>query len=326
MNNVLIVGSNGQDGQLLTEKYLKNGRYRNLLLITRKSIKIIKNDSDVSLYEFTSRRELERNVMSIIEVYKPRCIYYLAAYHCSFEKSMENRSKTESRYVNLNYPLRLFQHCDSFAETPSFTYASSSLIFSKATEGVQNENTQRAPSCDYSEHKVECERKLLERFCGNATINIPILYNHESIYRKKTFFTAKVLNYCIEYHKYLKDRKVLRLFNPTDQIDMGYAPEYVDAMMMLNESRAYGSFIVATGSTVTVEDFVHGCFKEFGISSSFVEFQEVERRSNVTLIGNSGKIFDEMNWAAATKGGSIMRKLSEDYKKKFMNQTCLSKD
>ena len=164
-------------------------------------------------------------------------------------------------------------------------FTSSSLVFSNSDESPQSEKTTRRPSCIYGKQKVLVEDYLNfanKKFNTNAYT--AILYNHESFYRKDKFFTKKLISFCSNYKSNQKEKK-LELFNKNAYVDMGYAPEYVNAMFDLVNKGKPGSYVFATQKLMNIWNFVKEVLKFYDLDEDVINFNDFEPRNKTQLLG-----------------------------------------
>ena len=290
----IIVGSNGQDGQLLA-KHLTYKNYE-LTLLSRLNFDIT-NVFDVS---------------NIIEDVMPDEIYFLAAYHHSaediqepdnliFKKSFEINVTALSHFldsiVKINPKARLF-------------YASSSHIFSDYNGEIQNENTTKNPGNIYAISKhagmMACvyyrERKKVFASCG-------ILYNHESSVRSPNFLSRKVIKAAVEIKRKWKEKLILG--NLDARVDWGYAPDYVDAMHRILQSDMAADYIVASGELHTVRQLVEIAFNHVGLDyrNHVLEQDGLVSKSFVTRVGDPSRLIHDTGWQPTISFGEMIRQL-----------------
>ena len=235
MENVYIFGSQGQDGQLLNELLKANDIDFNLILFTKNSV-LINNFEDIKEIQIENNYSYITLVNSLFIKFPPKIIFYFAAVHFSateFRNQISDNDLNNMSFVNYFLPLHIFNYCNINEIAAKILFTSSALVFSNSEESPQSEKTNRKPSCIYGKQKVLIEEYLIKinkKF--NYDTYTAILYNHESVYRKERFFTKKLISFCSNYRSNTSKSK-LELFNKNLSIDMGYAPEYVNAMYKL---------------------------------------------------------------------------------------------
>ena len=178
-----------------------------------------------------------------------------------------------------------------------FYQASSSEMFG-ATPPPQNENTPFYPRSPYGAAKVYSywmTRNYREAY-GIYAVN-GILFNHESPRRGETFVTRKITRSVARIKAGLED--TLFLGNIDAARDWGYAPEYVDAMWRMLQQDEPSDFVVATGTSFTVRDFLKFAFEYVGLNwESHVKFDDRYLRPTEvdSLIGDPSKAATILHW------------------------------
>lgn len=158
--------------------------------------------------------------------------------------------------VNVRGTLLLLEAIRTFSPKTKFYQASSSEMFGKAQQVPQNENTPFYPRSPYGVSKLAShwmtinyrESFKLYACCG-------ILFNHESPFRGSEFVTKKIIEY---FAKWKKGVKPLLLGNLEARRDWGYAADYVEAMWMMLQQKTPTEYVIATGETHSIKDFIEG--------------------------------------------------------------------
>lgn len=292
MERVLITGISGQDGaylsRLLLEKgYLVYGLTRNKFQTWRlKQLNILEK---VKLYEHDYQ-----NIHKLYEVLsevQPTQIYNLAA-QSSVSKSYE--LPLETLQINSFWMVNLLEWIRKKSPTTRFFQASSSEIFGNSLQIPQTETTPLVPLNPYSTskafalHITRNYREIYELFCVNG-----ILYNHDSELRESHFFTQKVSRHVAEiYHG---KKEILYLGNLNPKRDIGYAPEYVEGMLLSLNHDEPDDFIFSTGKSYSLKRFVEYCFDLLGISIIWEQqdlfWKGFNKKTGECLIETDPKLF-----------------------------------
>jgi len=316
----LITGIRGQDGAYLAKLLLEKGyevwgadrrsgegnSWRLKELKIERSIKIVYMD----LLELT-------NIKRTVEKIMPDEVYNLAAQsfvQASFDMPLLTAD------VDAMGVLRILEILRVVKPDARFYQASSSEMFGKVQQIPQNEKTPFYPRSPYAVSKL---------FAHWITVNYResygifacsgILFNHESPLRGIEFVTRKI-TYGVARIKYgLQDKIVLG--NLDSKRDWGYAPEYVEGMWMMLQQNEPDDYVLATGETHTVKEFVEKAFSTAGFEIEwdgegvntkgrdkksgkvFVEVSpEFFRPAEVDiLIGDSSKAREKLGWYPKTK-------------------------
>ena len=268
MKKVLITGITGQDGTYLASKLLKLN-YKVYGLVRRSSVfkwqrlnelKIL-NKIDLWYGELTEKKLLQKLIIKI----KPNIIYNLAAQ--SFVKySFDNPIYTND--VNYLSVKNILDFIVKRKLNIKFYQASTSEMYGNSKESYQNEKTPFRPVSPYAVSKLKAHRlikkyrkKYKKFFCSG------ILFNHESPIRGSEFVTKKVIRALIKIKYGSKD--TLELGNLYAQRDWGYAPEYVDAMIKIMNSKHPDDYVVSTGISISVKEFIFKVCKELKMNIKF---------------------------------------------------------
>ncbi len=262
MKNVaLITGVNGQDGSYLVELLLKKGYdvhgidrrasqfNRGRIEQTRKESK--KKGQVFELY-YGDISDFS-NICRLFSSCKPTEIYNFASQSHVAVSFDEPEHTTD---INANGVLRLLEAMRYFAmDGCRFYQASTSELFGNAPQTPQNENTPFHPRSPYGVAKLYAYWmvKHYREHYGIHACN-GILYNHESPRRGENFVTRKI-TYSLARIK-AGQQDVLKLGNIDAQRDWGYAKEYVKAMWKMMQHDTPDDFVIATGKTNTVRDFI----------------------------------------------------------------------
>ena len=271
----LIFGVTGQDGAylskfLLKKKYKVYGVKRRSSIINTSRIDDIYNDINyksnfVLLYgDLTD----SSSILSLIKKTKPDEIYNLAAQshvQVSFEVP------EYSAEVNSVGTLRILEAIKNLnlEKKIKFYQAGTSEMFGKTKEKFQNENTPFYPASPYGVSKVFAHwitvnyREAYNIFACNG-----VLFNHESPIRGETFVTKKIIQGLINIKN--GNQKKLFLGNLYSKRDWGHARDYVEAMWQMLQQKKPNDYVIATGKTFTIKEFVNKAAKKIGFKIKWV--------------------------------------------------------
>jgi GDPmannose 4,6-dehydratase len=261
-DRVLIVGDQGQDGKLLGES-LANSGY-DIVGLGQDALRVNgqKISSGVSILNFGS-------VCDVIQKYRPKEIYYLAAFHQSAELrdsiAIERTSYINSLDVHVLGLLNILFGVLQNAPTAKIFYAASSLVFGDDDTDVKTELSAFNPTCIYGMTKAH-GLWICRQFRNNHNLFVSggILYNHDSAYRKEQFLTAKIIKHAIKVSNG-ETSDALEIGDLGIQLDLGYAPDYINAFRKILNFHTPDDFIVATGTMSSVEDFVKQVYGYFNL-------------------------------------------------------------
>jgi len=309
MNQIVIVGSRGQDGRLLYD-ILK----QNKCSVIELGIDYV-NSTDRSWVKKVDISNFSE-VSQLINQVKPSHIYYLAAHHHSSEDELGdiNDLLEKSYKVNVYSYLNFLESIRNFSPKTKIFYAASSHIYGEPKQPLQDENTKFNPKSIYGITKLD--GLLLSRYYrDNYSVfsSVGILYSHESSFRKNNFVSKKIVKTAVEIQNGLSNKLVLGDINA--QIDWGYAGDYVQAMLKILEHEKPDDFIVASGKKVRLKDFIALVFDYLDLDwKNFIkESPEVLTRKNTNLLfGNPRKLMDQTGWKP-TVNLEQLAKLMVDY-------------
>lgn len=163
-------------------------------------------------------------------------------------------------------------------------------------------------------HAVKLYRKSYDIFACSG-----ILFNHESPRRGDEFVTKKIVNYIKALSIYKKEPlhdyfPQLRLGNLNAKRDWGYAKEYVEAMWLMLQQNNPDDYIVATGETHSIEEFVELAFKEIG--ENWKDFVEIDkslfRPSEVPYLCGHGNTIEKLGWKPKVKFAELVKIMVND--------------
>lgn len=262
MKRALITGLTGQDGSYLAEFLLKKG-YKVFGLVRRNStlsnerithiqdkIHIIEGD----LYDLAS-------LINALNIAKPDEVYNLAA--MSFVKASWDEPIATGEITGLG-ALRMLEACRIVNPRIRIYQASSSEMFGKAP-APQNELTRFHPRSPYGIAKTLAFYSTVNyrESYGMFAVN-GILFNHESPRRGFEFVTRKISHGVAKIKLGLA--KEIVLGNLDAKRDWGYAGDYVEAMWLMLQQKTPDDYVIGTGETHSVKDFVDAAFRHVGIT------------------------------------------------------------
>ena len=300
MKKALITGVTGQDGAYLSEFLLEKGYEvhgikRRASLLNTERVDHLYQDPHIDNQNFILHYgDLtdSTNLIRLIQEIKPDEIYNLAAMShvkVSFEMP-EYTANTDAlgtlrvleavRLLNLEKKTKIYQ-------------ASTSELYGKVQEVPQTEKTPFYPRSPYGVAKLYGYwitinyREAYNMFACNG-----ILFNHESPLRGETFVTRKITRATAKI--VLGKQEKLYLGNLDAKRDWGHAKDYVRMMWMILQAKEAEDWVIATGITTTVRDFVKKSFKVLGIDIAFKgkgvnEIGYVEKSNNLKFQISVGK-------------------------------------
>ena len=312
MPKALITGITGQDGSYLAELLLEKG-YEVFGLARRTStpnytrIHQILNDITLVSGDLIDQHSITNAVQTI----QPDEIYNLAAQ--SFVKSSWDQPISAGEFTALGVT-RVLEAVRYAKPDAKFYQASSSEMFGKVVESPQKESTPFYPRSPYGVAKVYGHwitvnyRESFDLYACSG-----ILFNHESPRRGVEFVTRKIAN-AIARIKHGKQDKVY-LGNLDSQRDWGFAKDYVEAMWLMLQQDKPDDYVIATGETHSVREFLQIACQVAGIDdweSVVGHSPEFDRPAEVDyLIGDYSKAKTELGWEPKTSFEELVRLMVE---------------
>lgn len=308
-----ITGITGQDGSYLAELLLEKG-YEVHGLVRRNSI--LFNDERIAHLHNANERKITLHygdmtdsvsITSILSKVRPDEIYNLAAQshvQVSFETPLYTAQTTGVGVLNLLEAVR------ALGLSPKIYQASTSELFSgDPAEAPQNETTPFKPKSPYGAAKLygfEIARIYRESY--GMFVSNGILFNHESPRRGENFVTRKIT---LELKSILlKEKEYMTLGNLDARRDWGYAPEYVEGMWRILQHSEADDFVLATGETHSVREFVSEACALVGLDpEKVVKISEKYKRPNEVdhLCGDPSKAKAALGWAPKTTFKDLVR-------------------
>ena len=340
VKKALITGITGQDGSYLAELLLKKG-YEVYGIIRRSSsfnteridhIFQDPHEKNVRLKLIYGDLTDSSSLHTIISKILPDEVYNLASQshvRVSFDVPEYTVDVTALGVMRLLEVIRSVQ--ENTGKKIKFYQASSSEMFGKVLEIPQTESTPFYPRSPYGCAKVfgYWITKNYRESYGLFTCN-GILFNHESPRRGNTFVTKKITRAAVRIKEGIQD--CLYLGNLDARRDWGYAGDYVEAMWLMLQQDVPDDYVVSTGETHSVREFMEETFKLLGIEvesngKSGIEEEYIRtdtgkvvmkidpkyfRPAEVELLlGNSRKAFKKMNWEPKIKFRELIKMMLE---------------
>jgi len=300
----IIIGSRGQDGQLLWA------------LLKEKGYTIIGSDIDcIYCTDSTWNKSIDignqSDVFELIKNVKPDQIYYLAAYHHSSEDILRQDLEIfkKSYDVNVLAVVNLLEGIYKYSKNTRFFYAGSSHMFGNPTTAIQDEKTPFNPESIYGITKYAGSKMChYYREKYNIFASVGILYNHESPLRPSKFVSKKIVEAAVRIKNGENERLVLG--NLESEVDWGYAGDYVAAMHKILQYHVPDDFIVSSGATHKIKEFVEEVFNYLGLNwTNYVDIRPslISERRKSNLFGNNGKIRVALGWRPLTDFRKLCR-------------------
>lgn len=271
----LVTGVTGQDGAYLTDLLLKKGyivhgiKRRSSLFNTERIDHLYQDPHEQNVHFTLHYGDLtdSTNLIRIIQETQPDEIYNLAAMshvHVSFETPEYTANADGIGTLRILEAVRLL----GLTQKTKVYQASTSELYGLVQEVPQSEKTPFYPRSPYAVAKLYAYwitvnyREAYNMYAANG-----ILFNHESPLRGETFVTRKITRGVSKIALGLQDK--IFLGNLDAQRDWGHAKDYVEAMWLILQQPKPEDYVIATGVTTAVREFVRMAFNEVGIEVEF---------------------------------------------------------
>jgi len=321
MKRALITGINGMDGSHLADLLLEKGyevfgMERRTSTPNRTNTKHLEGKIHFINGDLTDQNSLLR----CLRESDPQEIYNLGAQ--SFVGESWNTPDQTSE-VNGMGVLRMLEAIREDGEDRKFYQASTSEMFGKVQETPQSELTPFYPRSPYGVSKLyghwitKNYRESYDIFASSG-----ILFNHESERRGIEFVTRKITDGVARIHLGLQDK--ITLGNLDAKRDWGYAPDYVEAMWLILQQDEPGDYVISTGETHSIKEFLDLAFQHIGITDwkNYVEQDpRFMRPAEVDLLrGDSTKAYRELGWKPKTSFKELVGKMVKGDIKRIENE------
>ena len=332
MKKALITGVTGQDGSYLSEFLLKKGYEVHGVMRRSSSFNTWRvnhlykdpHEKDHFILHYGDMSDAT-NVIRLIKQIKPDEIYNLAAQShvkVSFETAEYTANCDGLGVLRILEAVRLLDMIDKV----KIYQASTSELFGKVIETPQTEKTPFYPRSPYGAAKlyaywiIKNYREAYNMFACNG-----ILFNHESPRRGQTFVTRKITMGLSKIK--LGKQKKLYLGNIDAKRDWGYAPEYVESMWMMLQQDKPDDYVIATGETHTVREFIEEACRVLDIGLEWkgkgADEKGIDKKTGETIIeidpryfrptevnlllGDASKAQKILGWKAKTKFKELVK-------------------
>ena len=315
MKKALITGITGQDGSYLSELLLEKG-YEVHGIVRRVALEDprarmwrIRHILD-RIHIHSASMESYASIFNIISEVKPDECYHLAA-QSYVSYSFEDEFSTIN--TNLNGTHYVLSSIKRQAPNCKFYFAGSSEMFGHVKETPQNENTPFHPRSPYGISKMagfELTRNYREAY--NLFALSGILFNHESPRRGAEFVTRKISSAAAKIKLGLE--KEIRLGNLEAKRDWGHSRDYVRAMWLMLQQDEPEDFVIATGQSRSVREFLETAFGlvDLDYEDYLVVADELYRPSEVNVLqGDASKARKKLNWSPTITFEELVKEMVE---------------
>ncbi len=312
IKKALICGISGQDGSFLAQFLLKKkyniiGTTRQKLPKSFENLKKLEIDQKINLISMDPCNF--ESVLNTLKKVKPDEIYFLSgqsSVNVSFQQPLMTINSITTSVLNFLEAIRLYD------KSIRFYNASSSECFGNMSKGkFANEKTQFNPKSPYAAAKTSSHmfvvnyRSIYGLHCSNG-----ILFNHESQLRPNHFVIKKIISTAQRISESSNEKLYLGRLDISR--DWGWAPEYVKAMWLMLQQKQADDYVIATGKSYTLENFVQKVFDKLGlnwklhvrISKEFIRPSEIQYSAADPL-----KAYKKLGWKSETNLDELISKL-----------------
>jgi GDPmannose 4,6-dehydratase len=309
----LVTGATGQDGSYLVDLLLNKGyrvigvKRRTSVIATDRIDHVFTDTDSILNFDLVYGNMIDSgNIHRLLQRYKPDEIYNLAA-QSHVRVSFDTPEET-AKIVGMG-TLRLLEAVRNVCPKAKVYQASSSEMFGDNPNYPFDEESRLMPASPYACAKVFAHNLIRNyRESYNLHASSGILFNHESPRRGETFVTRKITMAAANIKMGLQDE--LYLGNLQAKRDWGFAGDYVDAMWLMLQQDTPDDYVISTGETHTVEEFLHEVFDYAGLSvDKHVKIDERLFRPHEVplLLGDSTKAKKKLQWEPKVKFKELAR-------------------
>lgn len=312
----IICGVSGQDGSylaalLLNKGYAVFGTSRDAQGSSFANLRKLGIQNQITFLSMVP--EDFRSVLVALRKSNPDEIYYLAGQSSvglSFEQPAETMQSITMGTLNILEGCRMLETENKVIKV---YHAGSGECFGDTQGEPANENTPFYPMSPYAVAKssaywlVNNYREAYGLFACTG-----ILFNHESALRPERFVTQKIVRAVKRIAQGSTEK--LKLGRLDIARDWGWSPEYVEAMWLMLQQEKPQDYVIATGVTMSLEDFVQAAFEQAGLNwRDYVEQDPTLFRPTDLAVGRADptKAYRELGWKATTTGVDVVKKMYE---------------
>jgi len=318
MKTAIVTGITGQDGSylaelLLDQNYRVVGCQRRSSTNTQHRIKHLLNHTNFHIEEFDLTDP--SGCSQIINKYKPHELYNLAAQShvgTSFKQPTTTFEIDAIGVINLLEAIKTLSPATKFYQASTSEMFGCNYTIDDGGQKYQDEDTELMPQSPYGVAKTASHRMLqIYREAYGLFTCSGILFNHESPRRGKNFVTRKITNYIGKLVNKSIDEK-LKLGNLNASRDWGHARDYVKAMWMMLQQETADDYVVCTGQTYTVLDFLQKAFAMVDLDyQDYVEIDpDLYRPAEVEYLkGSNSKARTKLGWSPETSFDELVKEM-----------------
>ena len=317
MKKAFITGVTGQDGYYLSKLLLEKDYEVHGTVRRSSTFNTSRVDELIAEYSKNNRFQLyysdltdSSSLVSLINSIEPDEVYNLAA---QSHVAVSFKNPQFSTNTSTNGIVTLLEAIKNSKKSIKFYQASSSEMFGGIDEKELNEDSILVPKSPYgagkvfAHHMTQIYRESYGLFCVNG-----ILFNHESPLRGETFVTRKTSRAVGRISQGIQEKLILG--NLSASRDWGFAGDYVEGMWLMMQHDTPDDWVLATGETHNVKDFVKLAFEHVNLNwQDYVETSDVYERPNEVnhLLGDPKKAKEILGWVPKTSFTDLVKMMVE---------------
>ena len=305
----IITGISGQDGSYLAELLIKK-KYKVYGILNPRKKNNLENLKYINRKLFLKRIDINNysRIKDLIKKIKPTEFYHLAAQSFINYKFEDEFFKLNPNINGTHYILSAIKE---FSPKTKFYFAASSELFGNVKSSPQNEETKFNPRSAYGVSKV-AGFYLTKNYRDAYNIHAcsGILYNHESPRRNVNFVSRKITK---NLSLILKGKiKKITLGNINSKRDWGHAKDYVYAMWLMMQTKKPQDFVIGTGKTHSVKDFIKEAFDY--VNLDYKKYIKVDKKlfrpnDKVILKANFNKAKKLLKWKPTISFNTLVKEM-----------------
>ncbi len=309
MTRAFITGISGQDGSYLADRLAEEGaEIHGLIRSWDDDARALQERHPAIILHEGDLGDADR-LRALVAELSPREIYNFAGIS-SVAQSW--RDPVLTGQVTGVAVAALLEAAQELPEGVRFFQASSSEIFGNPPTSPQDESTPIAPNSPYGAAKAYAHRMAGMYRARGLFVTTGILYNHESPRRPEAFVTRKITAAAARISLGLQD--VLELGDLSVERDWGWAPDYVDAVLRAMRHDTPADYVIATGESHTVQDFVDAAFRAAGVDPAdrvrvnpeFIRPAEISE-----MRGDATRAREELGWRPTVGFDELVARMVE---------------
>lgn len=315
----IITGISGQDGAYLAKSLLNHGV--ELIGLVRSAASPLDGLSYLKIRKEVNIVELNLEDASAVNHFildkKPDFIFNLAA-QSSVAESFKNPHSTI--LFNMHSTLNILESIRSFSPNTKLYQATSSEMFGSVESLPICEKTLLNPQSPYAISKSACHDLVRNyRDSYNLHCSSGILFNHESVLRRETFFIMKVIKSALDIHH--GKQEILEVGNIDIKRDFGYAPHYVKAMVQMVQMDQPDDYIICSGKSISLRGIIEHIFNLLNLDLDRIKInKKFFRPSEISdIYGDNSKAKAKLDWNYEMEFTDVIEDILTEYQNNFYN-------